>query len=71
MINFHVENTITKPRTFTERLNAMFKGFVEIPRVKVGKRQEVESLIFEEAQQLAKYLRNEIKEWTPRIANLT
>ena len=58
-------------KAFTERLNATFKGFVEIPRVKVGKRQEVESLIFEEAQQLAKYLRNEIKEWNPRIANLT
>jgi hypothetical protein len=33
-----------------------------------GKSQAVETLISEEAQLLAKYLRNENKVWIPRIA---
>ncbi len=58
-------------KAFTSKLDALFQSTVEIPRLKVGKRQEVESLINEEALLLAKYLRNEQKEWIPRIANLT
>jgi CRISPR-associated protein Cas1 len=57
-------------RAFTEKLNALFQSFVEIPRVNVGKKQEVETLINEEALLLAKYLRGERKEWVPRIASL-
>jgi len=38
--------------------------------MKVGKQQEVESLISEEALLLAKFLRNEKKEWVPRIVSL-
>jgi CRISPR-associated protein Cas1 len=55
-------------RAFTERLDALFHSTVEIPRVKVGRRQEVETLISEEAMLLAKFLRNERKDWNPRIA---
>jgi hypothetical protein len=44
---------------------------VEIPRMKVGKRQTFETLINEETFLLAKYLRNERKDWTPRIAVLS
>jgi hypothetical protein len=44
---------------------------VEIPRMKVGKRQEFETLINEEALLLAKYLRNERKSWNPRIVQLS
>ena len=40
---------------------------VEIPRIKVGKKQTIETLINEEALLLAKFLRNERKEWVPRI----
>lgn len=43
---------------------------VEIPRIKHGKRQSLGTLINEEALLLAKFLRNERKEWTPRIVNL-
>lgn len=56
---------------FFQKLNAYFKTKVEIPRIRVGRRQEIETLINEEALLLAKYLRNERKEWNPRIANLT
>jgi hypothetical protein len=44
---------------------------VEIPRMKVGKRQEFETLINEEALLLAKYLRNERKSCNPRIVQLS
>jgi hypothetical protein len=43
---------------------------VEIPRIKVGNRQKLETLIDEEALLLAKYLRDERKTWIPRIAKL-
>ena len=57
-------------KAFTLRLNGLFQSFVEIPRVRVGKKQQVESLINEEALLLAKYLRKEKHEWIPRIATL-
>jgi len=52
-------------------LNNYFESIVEIPRMKVGKRQTFETLISEEALLFAKYLRNEKKDWTPRLAMLT
>jgi hypothetical protein len=36
-----------------------------------GKKQEIDTLISEEAMLLAKFLRNEKESWTPRIASLT
>jgi len=53
-----------------KKLNAYFEMTVEIPRIKVGKRQKLETLIDEEALLLAKYLRDERKSWVPRIAKL-
>ena len=53
-----------------KKLNAYFESTVEIPRIKVGKRQKLETLIDEEALLLAKYLRDERKSWVPRIAKL-
>ena len=53
---------------FIKRLNVYFRSKVEVPRIRVGKRQEIETLINEEALLLAKYLRNEKKSWIPRIA---
>ena len=44
-----------------------FECFVVVPRVRIGNRQTIETLINEEALLLAKYLRNEKKEWQPRI----
>jgi hypothetical protein len=43
---------------------------IKIPRMQRGENQEFESLINEEALLFAKYLRNERKEWIPRIAEL-
>jgi len=45
-----------------------FESMVEIPRIKHGKRQTLETLINEEALLFAKYLRDECETWTPRIA---
>jgi len=52
---------------FTKRLNSLFESVIDIRRIMHGKRQEFETLICEEALLLAKYLRNERKEWIPRI----
>jgi len=43
---------------------------VEVPRIRIGGRQAIETLINEEALLLAKYLRDERKTWAPRIAFL-
>jgi CRISPR-associated protein Cas1 len=51
-------------------LNEYFQTKVEIPRIRMGKKQEIETLINEEALLLAMYLRNEKQTWIPRIANL-
>ena len=45
-------------------------NLVEIPRIRHGKRQTLDTLINEEALLLAKFLRNERKEWNPRLAPL-
>jgi CRISPR-associated protein Cas1 len=56
--------------SLAEGLNLFFDRFVEVPRVKHGNRQRVDTLISEEAFLLAKYLRNESKDWVPRILTL-
>ena len=56
---------------FLKRLNMYFRSKIEIPRIKVGKKQEIETLIAEEALLFAKYLREEIEEWNPRIVSLS
>ena len=49
-------------------LNAYLESKVEVPRIRHGSKQTLETLINEEALLLAKYLRNERKTWIPRIA---
>ena len=56
-------------RDFTAKLNAFFEEYVEIPRMKIGERQTIETLISEEALLFAKYLRDEKKDWLPRNAS--
>jgi len=51
------------------KLNSFFESIVEVPRIRHGNKQTVETLINEEAL-LAKYLRNERKICVPRIASL-
>jgi hypothetical protein len=42
---------------------------VDIEIIKVGKRQIIDTLISEEALLFAKYLRNERKDWIPRLSS--
>jgi len=50
-----------------EGLNSLFESEVDIPRIRHGKKQTLDTLISEEALLLAKFLRNERKTWSPRI----
>jgi CRISPR-associated protein Cas1 len=57
-----------KTKELTESLNKLFETKVEIPRIRHGNKQTIETLISEETYLLAKYLREEISTWKPRIA---
>ena len=57
----------SKTRELEKGLNGLFEGWVEVPRIKYGRRQVLETLINEEACLLAKYIRDEKKTWIPRI----
>lgn len=54
-------------RDFAKRLHDYFRREVKIPRIKRGEKQELETLINEEAMLLGKYLRDERETWIPRI----
>lgn len=60
-----------KTRELTERLNEYFNSKVDVPRIRHGKTQTLETLINEEALLIAKYLRNEKQEWKPRLPSLS
>jgi len=49
-------------------LNQYFQSIVQIPRIRIGEKQEIETLIVEEALLFAKFLGSERKSWIPRIA---
>ena len=53
--------------SLADGLDGLFNREVEIPRIKHGKKQTIETLINEEALLLAKYLRHERTSWNPRI----
>jgi len=55
-------------RRLMKQLDCFFETTVEVPRIKIGKRQTVETLINEEALLLARSLRDRWRTWTPRIA---
>ncbi len=52
------------------KLDNLFEYTVEIPRMKIGQRQTLETLINEEAFLFSKFLRNERETWMPRIGVL-
>ena len=54
-------------RSLVKGLNEYFETKVEIPRIRLGKQQKIETLVNEEAYLFAMYLRNEKREWIPRI----
>jgi CRISPR/Cas system-associated endonuclease Cas1 len=58
----------SKTRELEGGLDELFEKMVEIPRIRHGSHQILETLIDEEALLLAKYLRGERKTWIPRIA---
>jgi CRISP-associated protein Cas1 len=57
-------------KEFMLALDKLFNSMVNISRIRHGKRQEFETLINEESLLLAKFLRDERKEWVPRLPNL-
>ena len=58
-----------KTKELITRVYELWERKVVIPRFRHGKRQTVETLINEEALLLAKYLRNEMQLWIPRVVN--
>jgi len=60
----------TETKDLMRKLNEFFESKIEVPRIRVGKQQTVETLINEEALLFAKFLRNELKTWIPRIYSL-
>jgi CRISPR-associated protein Cas1 len=59
--------TDRQTRQLLKALDELFESYIEIPRIRHGHRQTLETLINEEAYLLAKYLRNERKTWKPRL----
>jgi len=55
---------------YLKRLNDYFKSKVEVPRMRRGQRQGLETLINEEALLFAQYLRDEKPSWVPRTVEL-
>ncbi len=49
----------TRTKSLFERLNGFFESTIEIPRIRVGRKQTLETLINEEALLLGKFLREE------------
>ncbi|GAG20240.1 unnamed protein product, partial [marine sediment metagenome] len=57
----------SETRRMMGELDGFFLSRVEIPAMRHGKSQAIETLIKEEALLLAKYIRDERKTWIPRI----
>jgi len=57
-------------RELMKSLGLLFEKKVEIPRIRRGQRQTIETLINEEALLFAKYIRGERGIWIPRIVTL-
>lgn len=58
----------SQTRNLVKGLNRHFQSKVRIPRIRMGDRQEIETLINEEALLFARYLRGERQTWVPRTA---
>jgi CRISPR/Cas system-associated endonuclease Cas1 len=62
----YLNNRLT--RDMMNELIKFFESYVEVPRMKVGKKQTLETLFNEESLLFAKFLRNNQKTWGPRIS---
>ena len=54
-------------RELMAKLNIFFNSNVEIPRIKIGNKQSLETLINEETLLFAQFLRFEKRSWIPRL----
>ena len=54
-------------RDLRRQLDRFFESYIKVPRMRVGKKQIIETLINEEALLLAKFLRNEHNPWVPQV----
>lgn len=59
-----------KTNGLTEDLFLFFDRMVDVPRIRHGNRQSIDTLISEEALLFAKFMRNEIREWQPRTVRV-
>ena len=59
-----------KNKAFVKELKTYFTTKVNVPRIRMGRKQKIETLINEEALLFAKYLREEIPAWNPRTVVL-
>jgi hypothetical protein len=50
-----------------DALTAFFDRMVNVERIKVGNWQTIDALISEEALLFAEFIRNEKKDWQPRV----
>jgi hypothetical protein len=68
----HSESCVKRIRvdSSADGLNDLFNGEVEIPRMRYGNKQTLDTLVNEEAYLLARYLRNEKQKWNPRIVDI-
>ena len=58
-----------RTRDLMRRLDTFFESYVDVPRMRTGKKQTIETLINEEALLFANFLRDKRKKWIPRIAS--
>jgi CRISPR-associated endonuclease Cas1 len=61
----------SKRREFLDSFDRYFDSSVNIPRVRRGKKQQLNTLLNEEVMLLAEFLRNEKSSWHPRIVTLS
>lgn len=60
----------SETRELLSELNHFFEKKVKVKRIRNGESQTIETLVNEEALLFAKYLRNNITTWKPRVAIL-
>ena len=60
----------SQTRDLTKKLNEFFESYIEIPRMRVGEKQTIGTLINEETLLFAKFLRHEKEAWNSRITFL-
>jgi hypothetical protein len=64
----YLDDSLT--HSLVRSLNEYFQTRIGIPRIRMGNEQEIETLINEEALLFARYLRDELKDWAPRIPRI-